>query len=629
VLNPLSKLSRRQRRILYGTLITGAIALAYSAFVWFSEPFTDQQLSITDRLLTERDASDNVVVAAIDDDALERYGRFGDWSRELHADAIENLSSSGARVIAYDLLFVQPAEGDEALAEAISGSGGRVVLAVAGDEPAPEQDQEGTLLFGTILRPAEVLSAATEIAGHVNFPADADGIVRRVPLQVSTAEGDSNVSLAYAAFLRVFGQPVPESIPAGDEVEAVERTIPVDEQAQMVINYAGGAEAFTTLSYADVIDDDFDPELVRNKTVLVGVTYTGAGDVHRAPNVVGGLTPGIYLQANALNTLLQGRFIDELSTTQSLLIFLSLVAVLAFGLPRWPIWVGTVVTLAVVIGHEVVGFYLFDQGTVLNFVWAPLGLGLVYVSALAQRIWFEREHRREVNDLFGRYVSPQIASAIIDKADRGQLETGGELREVTVLFADLRNFTGLSEQLPPETMLGLLNECYEVIVERITENGGIVTRFGGDAVMAIWNAPQDQPGHALSACRAAWESLRILEPIYAGSPELAGSRFGFGINSGPAVVGNLGAAGRSEYTVIGDTANVASRICGAAEGGQAWIGAYTRELAGDDIEAEALPPMTVKGKSEPVLAHRLIGVTGEVAAAPLWASDSASTQPVT
>jgi adenylate cyclase len=580
------------------------VAGLYAVFVWAVEPFTDTQLSIVDRLYSDRDANSNIVVAEIDDASLEELGRFEDWSREEHAAAVDNLSAAGARVIVFDLLFIEPAEGDDELARAIAEAGS-VVLSVAG-ENAIAVDDEGPLVFGQTLEPNDKLGDRAEALGHVNFPADGDGTVRRVPIAIQSGDGDVHPALSLATLLAIFGQPTPD-LSGSSDVTAAEREIPVDDRMRMQINYGGEPDRFTTISYADLVNDDFDPEDVRNKAVLIGVTFTGAGDVHRAPNNAGGLIPGIFLQASALDTMLSGDFLENESVVESLLIFLGLAAILAFFLPREPIWVGSALAVVLILGHEVVGFFLFDQGTVVNFVWAPVGLALVYVTGLGQRIWFEREHRREVNELFGRYVSPQIASAIIARADQGSLETEGEEREVSVLFADLRGFTTLSEQLPPETMMRILNQCFEVIVDRINAHGGTVTKFGGDAIMAIWNAPQDQPDHGALACLAASESLARLEPFYS-TAELQGAKFGFGVNSGKAVAGNLGSKGRSEYTLIGDAVNVASRLCGAAEGGECWIGERTHELAGDRIRVEKLPPLTLKGKAEPVQAYRLLNV---------------------
>ncbi|HET9199932.1 MAG TPA: adenylate/guanylate cyclase domain-containing protein [Dehalococcoidia bacterium] len=596
-------ISRRQRRILFGTLLCLVVAVLYSAFVWVIEPFTDTQLSIVDRLYSDRDANSNIVVAEIDDASLEELGRFEEWSREEHAAAVDNLSEAGARAIVFDLLFIEPAPGDEELARAI-GDAGNVVLSVAGENPI-DVERDGPLVFGQTLEPNDSLSDRAAAVGHVNFPADGDGTVRRVPIAIQSPDGETESALSLATLLAIFGQPTPD-LSGTSDVTAAEREIPVDDRKRMQINYGGEPDRFTTISYADLVNDDFEPDAVRNKAVLIGVTFTGAGDVHRAPNSAGGLIPGIFLQASALDTMLSGDFLENESVAESLLIFLGLAAILAFFLPREPIWVGTTLAVALILGHEVVGFFLFDQGTVVNFVWAPVGLALVYVTGLGQRIWFEREHRREVNELFGRYVSPQIASAIIARADQGSLETEGEEREVSVLFADLRGFTTLSEQLPPETMMRILNQCFEVIVERINAYGGIVTKFGGDAIMAIWNAPQDQPDHAASACLAASESLTRLEPFYSTS-ELQGAKFGFGVNTGKAVAGNLGSRGRSEYTLIGDAVNVASRLCGAAEGGECWIGERTHELAGTRINVEKLPPLTLKGKAEPVQAYRILG----------------------
>jgi adenylate cyclase len=270
----------------------------------------------------------------------------------------------------------------------------------------------------------------------------------------------------------------------------------------------------------------------------------------------------------------------------------------------------------VAIATYIVSIALFnsDQKVIMNLVYPAILLPAMFLVGLAHRITAERADRRELSDLFGRYASPQIMETLSESADRGELNLGGSLREVTVLFADLRGFTGVSERLPPAEVVMFLNQAFDIMIKSIARNDGIVNKFGGDMVMGIWNAPHDVDDHALKACRAASEALAEMAARELSIPDDPDAKFGFGINTGQAVAGNVGSAGRLEYSVIGDPVNVGSRLCGIAGGGEIYIGERTRELAGHHVEVEALGPQTLKGRSKPVEAFKVLSVDSAVPA---------------
>ena len=222
-------------------------------------------------------------------------------------------------------------------------------------------------------------------------------------------------------------------------------------------------------------------------------------------------------------------------------------------------------------------------------------------------IVIEQSDKRFVTDLFGRYVSKQVASQILNMADSGVLHLGGERKEVTILFADIRQYTKLSEQMSPEAIVSMLNTYLSIIIDKVLENSGMVNKFAGDNIMAVWNAPQDMPEHARLAAKAAWESQRAIEQLQEQDSSLPKVQFGIGINTGEALAGNVGSAGRTEYTVIGDAVNLASRICSATPGTEVWLGPETYRQVKDQIQSEALEPQAFKGKAELVRVYRLTG----------------------
>jgi adenylate cyclase len=174
-----------------------------------------------------------------------------------------------------------------------------------------------------------------------------------------------------------------------------------------------------------------------------------------------------------------------------------------------------------------------------------------------------------------------------------------------VFFADIRGFTRISEQLSPEAVMQMLNTYLSVIADEVVRHHGIVNKFVGDNIMAVWNAPQSQPDHALLAVKAAWEAQQKLAELRQRDNRPVPVRFGIGVNTGVAVAGNVGSAGRSEYTVIGDSVNTASRICGSTPGDEVWIGHETYDQTKDYIETEQLEPQQMKGKAEPVTLYKV------------------------
>ncbi len=423
---------------------------------------------------------------------------------------------------------------------------------------------------------------------------------RRVPLVVGATDGESYPALSLAAFLLQFGrQPTGALQTGGGSLSLIGRTVPVESDAAMRINYIGGRRSFTHLLFQQVLEGKFDPALVKDKVVFVGVDAVGV-DRHSAPLL--GNAPGVEIQANALDTLLRARFLRTSGTWVGVLAGLMLAAVAGFAAVRWRIGFAALFFIVAAAGYALLSAFMFTQGRIIDVVDPPSALAVTMAVGLVYRVMSERAAKQETIELFGRHVSKEVAEELVRRADNSELELGGEVREVTVLFADIRGFTTLSGGMDPARLVRLLNDQFEVVVSSVTRHGGIVNKFVGDAVMAFWNAPQSQQDHAYEACRAALEALDQLEHVASEGPPM---RFGFGINTGIALAGNVGSAGRFEYTIMGETVNSASRLSGAADGGEVWIGERTCELLQGRIEVDALPPQQLKGMIAPIAVHRL------------------------
>jgi adenylate cyclase len=572
------------------------------------QPFYSINLWFSDQLFTSEPPSPNIVIAGIDDNTFEAYGRWADWPRSLHTQAIDNLSQAEAKVIGFDVIFTDSSPDDEMLAAAMAEAD-NVVLAAVGTQLVSQAS--AGIIYDNFLLPIAPLEQAASNTGHANVIPDGDGTVRRLPLVVGSSSGQVYPSLTLAVLYRLFSMPLPqEYVLQNGAVNLLARDIPADTSYRVRINFAADNERRPYVSYGDIISGDFDPSLVKNKIVLIGMTATGEPDTWAIPTSASKV-PGVFIHAAAMDTILTERFLTGPSTIITLMIMLLLVGIIGFALPRCgtryrtDIAKGAGIIVGLLAAYLVASFSVFDRGYILDLFYPLLLLPVVFVSNALYMVVAEQSDKRFVKGLFGRYISPQIAKEIVSRADAGDLRLGGEQREVSVLFADIRGFTTISEQLSPEAIVKMLNTYLSVVMDAVVQHDGIVNKFAGDNIMAVWNAPQSQPEHALLAVKAAWEAQQKLAELRQGDTRSLPVQFGLGINTGVALAGNIGSAGRSEYTVIGDSVNTASRICSSAPGGEVWIGAETYNQTKDYLETEELEAQQLKGKSEPIKVYRV------------------------
>ncbi len=604
------KLNRKNRRRLFQSLIILGLGILVTLFLGLVQPFYTFNLWFADQLLETDSPSPNIVIAGIDDSSLDEFGKWSEWPRSLHTSAIENLKQAGATVIGYDVIFTDDSPDDPGLAEAIKQAD-NVVLAIAGNKRVSGKTGEVTL--DEFLLPAESIRQNSSSLGHINLIPDPDGKIRRVPLIARDAEGNVYPCLGVAMLSTLFQLPLPGKYPLEDnKLSLLMRQIPVDPSCSMRLNFAVTDNSLTFLSYKDVIKNNFDPAVIKNKIVLVGITATGDLDTWSVPTS-GARIPGLLIHAAVMDTILRTRFVAEagLNITVSLMLLLTLIGALLFP------WAGTWkrrdvikvagITLGLIILYVVISVFISNQGLILNILYPVLILLVLFVGNILYMIVREQTDKTFVKELFGRYVSPEVSREIVSLADEGQLKLGGEEREVTILFADIRNFTTISEKLSPDGVVKMLNSCLPVMINAIVNNGGLVNKFAGDNLMGLWNAPKSQANHPELAVKAAWEAQAKMNELSKTVPELSNIQFGIGINTGKALAGNVGSSGRVEYTVIGDAVNLASRICSVAPGGEILIGPETCYQGQKFLELEPLPPQVFKGKSQPIVVYRVKG----------------------
>ena len=382
----------------------------------------------------------------------------------------------------------------------------------------------------------------------------------------------------------------------------------------MIINYAarsaetGEPTGFITVPFVDALDSVTDPGTYEDKIVLVGATASALGDTFWTP--AGRMMNGVEIHASAIRTILSGEFLRQAPTGATIALIMVLAALGSLAVLRLRVLWASLLVAASCALYLLIALSLFDRGLLLNMVYPPLALLGAFVAVNLFSIASERSQKRAIERTFGRYVSAPVVSEILEALDRDQMELGGRLQEATVAFVDARGFTGLSENLEPGELVRVMNTYLSEVIGAVLDHGGTVNKFGGDSILAIWNAPTPSLDHALLATRAAMAAQQRIEGVQRNDESLPALSFGIGISTGMVVAGNMGSKDRLEYSVIGDTVNVAAKLTGAAEGGKVWVSSGTFELIRDHVTAEPLEPVAVKGKREPISVYEIREIRG-------------------
>jgi adenylate cyclase len=554
----------------------------------------------------------DIVVVGIDDRSLDELGYLQSWPRSYHADLVDVLAESDARVIVFDLLFAEPSPDDERLAASMRDAGNVVLPLVytsTGYEVTGVGESSGA---GSFIRPLDTLEEAAIALGHANVHPDEDGVVRRLPLAIRDGE-DYQPALSLAAVAEYLRRPQAIESPIEDNhLLFAGRSIPLDDVNGMIVNYVAGSAgtgastSFLNVPYVDAMRGEVAPDVFSDRLVLVGATASGIGDTFWTPT--GRQMNGVDIHANTIHTILAGDFLRPAPSYVTVMLILLFALSCGMVVLRLRVLWATGAAISLCVAYFLVGFTVFDAGIMLNMVYPPMAIVVPFVGTSLYNITSERSEKRVITKTFGRYISAPVADKILLALEHGELKLGGEECEVTVAFADIRGFTAMSENVQPEELVSALNRYLSMVIKEVLRHDGMVNKFGGDSIMAVWNAPARCEEHALLATRAAVEAQRAIRDLQEANPTLVKMDFGIGVSTGRAVAGNLGSEDRSEYSVIGDCVNVAARLTSVAEGGKVWIGSGTFDLVRDCVEARALEPLTVKGKREVVQAYEVTDI---------------------
>jgi len=607
-------LSKRKKRFINGLLAAIAIGLAFCLISHFNL-LHGIHLQSSDFLYRATDSNpgadpdQKIVIVAVDDESLDQLGRFSSWPRDFHAELINVLAEAGARLIVFDVLFSEPAPDDDELAATIKQAG-NVILPMAGNLEAHQPAVTGeTIALGSVIRPLKPFEESALAVGHANMIPDDDGIVRRVPLIIPNGE-HYEPALALTAITKYLRRPqIIETTIKDNRFSLAGRSIPLDNANSMLINYDGSPAAplgFEAVSYADVLRNDISPDTFQDKIVLIGVTAIGFGDTFWTP--MGRLMSGAELHANAMHTILTGNFLKPAPGSITILSILLLALLCGLAVLRLRVLWAILSTVFLGIVYVLTAFYSFDHGMMLDMLYPPLTLAGVFVGVNLYNVTSERLEKKEITRTFGRYVSPSVVEKILLALGEGELKLGGEERKITILFADARNFTGMAENMPPQELVKVLNLYLSVIIKATLKYDGMVNKFGGDSIMAIWNVPIECQEHAMLATKAAVSAQQALKELQENEINMPKMEFGIGVNTGSALAGNMGSTDRLEYSVIGDVVNTAARLADVTPGGRVWIGAGTFDLIKDYIGTIPLEPLSLKGKRETMCAYEVLAI---------------------
>jgi len=581
-----------------------------------------------------------LVLVEIDDYTLRKFGAWP-FNRIYHQGLMELLAKENPATVTYDILFTEERKdnpsGDAAFVNAAhripnltTGANSSVdPLVDSTGDPGPTQplpqiegDRSGLISFKQTQLPFPALRSASYF-GFVNCEPDADGVHRKLPLVVE-ANGRVFPSLTLQT-LMLYAQAAPEQVRVriGEEIVMpggkgrLEWHIPIDRQGRMRVNFRNGTEDFSNeISYFDLA------KLLREKEqgkplppkfphladsiVMIGFVAEGLADEGATPIAANG--PLVEMHLNAIDNVLKGDFLRPVPTFFWMTALFAIAFAFALTALRVRFW------LLLPAGLMFGGGWLI--GTTLLFfagnLWTPsvmpcAGLASILFCTLSLRYFGEEKEKRRIRSIMSVYLSEKIMSQVLAKPEN--LELGGVRKDVTVLFSDIRGFTTYSDATEPEDVTALLNEYFEVMVEAVFKYDGTLDKFIGDAIMAFWGAPEAQEDHAQRAVRAAIEMRRAIGLFNARRKEkgLQAIECGIGIHSGPALVGNIGSTKRNNYTAIGSTVNLASRLESTTKKFHVpiLISEETRKRIGEGFTITDLGETPIAGLSKP---ERVFGV---------------------
>ena len=535
--------------------ISSAIVVTLILSLLLSVEFMGNQSTRTsDLLYNEQKPFSEIIIVEIDDSSINELGRWP-WKREIFSNALEKLRP--AKIIGVDVSFFEESDDDIKL-ESTFLRQNNIILVSECNEFGKEGECNNWLLpiFNTPHAAANI---------YVD-----KGIARSVP---GTIGEEKSLSLLVSERY------------LNSEVTLKNK------------NYIYFHEPYNMISFSDVLNVDFDQELISDKIILIGATAKNLHDEQETPI---GVLPGVEIHANAIQSILNNKFLNYQTNKSVIIIMLILSLLTASFLYSKRLIFSGIGSIALVILYSILSIFMFDKGLIMNLLYPISSIVLTYFLIVGLYYKTESLKRKWISEVFGKYVSPSVAKQIMKEGSES-LHLKGSKKIVTSLFVDIRGFTAMSEKMRPERVVSFLNKYLEMLTDIVFDHGGTLDKYVGDEIMATYNVPLDQEDHALAAVKTAIDMQKA-------SKNLGKIKYGIGINTGPAVVGNIGGKKRLDYTVIGDSVNLAARLCSACPGDKILISDHTYKLVKNKVRVKALTPIMVKGKVKPIKIYEVLGL---------------------
>jgi len=539
--------------------------------------FSNIQLKLSDNLYGGKAPLDAIVIVAIDDKSLQEIGRWP-WDREVFAKTISNLNSS--KTIGVDVAFFEASTPEE---DALLGSvlSDKVIIPIEFTSFAKDN---GKIVGKRLLKPVPELHKAK--TGYVNIVTDRDGVTRAVNMDISK----EYENFAQAIYKHYWGKELTEM------------------PSRFLVNFVGEPGSFKYYSLTDVYNNRIDSSEFNNKLVFVGSTSPDMHDDYFVPTSKGKAMPGVEIHANTVQTMINKDFLKEQPKWSVILLMLVVSLLIAITIYKFRIKMTTIIAPILLIVYLFLAIYAFDYGIIMNLVFVPLAIVSTYTFEVVYLYSAEKKEREKTMGAFSKYVSPAVVDELMQ--DPEKLKLGGARKEITVFFSDIRGFTTISEKLSPEKLVHILNEYLTAMTDIVMKHEGVVDKYIGDAIMAFWGAPMKQPDHAEMACSTSVDMMKKLEELQKkwAAEKFPEIKIGIGLNTGHAVIGNMGSYERFDYTAMGDTINLGSRLEGLTKsyGVNIITSESTKKAVKRKFIFRKLDLVRVKGKNKPITIYELI-----------------------
>ncbi|MDX1352285.1 MAG: adenylate/guanylate cyclase domain-containing protein [Thiomicrorhabdus sp.] len=593
-----------------------------------------------------------VTIVDIDEKSLAELGQWP-WERDLVAKLLQKLDEDGAGIIGLDIVFaeadktspsylnnkhqlnlVKPHDYDQILADTIATTPTILGYVFIMEQPTPlarapsipaiiiEKNQGQNSFY---LQPKGVLPNLGKLqesaysSGFFNNLPDQSGMVRNIPL-IMKFNGVIYPSLSLEMLRIATQSPTIEVLSSENGIEHIkigEQIIPTNRYGQLFLNYRGPGKTFKYISAIDILNGHYSKEHIQNKWVLIGPSALGLLDLRSTP--FDNAYPGVEVHANVIDNILSGDLLSKPNWIEAVdLLIMVGVFLLSFILFNFL----NALFIAISFSAIFVGLYLFinhmlfAEGIILNILMPFFALFFALILSTLLNYFFETRQKNLIKNKLASKVSPSVMDEILKNESLNIMQ--GQTREITIFFSDLRDFTHLSEIMPnPKTLIQFLNDYTTAMSNIIIQRQGTIDKYIGDAIMAYWNAPNSLENHADIALKASLEQLSALSDLntkikqnpsfsavaeYCSEKGIEPVKIGIGLNTGDAVIGEMGSAGRSDYTVIGDTVNLGSRLESLCKfyGSSLNISGQTKSKLQDSYVFRFLDYVTVKGKNQPV-----------------------------